>query len=314
MTMIPTDTSDAPAPYSDDPTNLSTTCEGGKHVAKAGPNTKSCSQCGGLVDVARTDIQSAALDDPAAQGIAATENEPAAGEPDAGYEYIGDNNRSTHSKGLIRHVEFRSIPGSDGNTLEGYAAVFGQPALIDSWEGTFREQFERGAFSKTLQERRPSLLFDHGKHPMIGMLPIGSITSLREDERGLYVKAQIADNWLTEPVRDAIRSGAIDGMSVRMNIVQDRWQPGADRVPERSIREVALIELGPTPFPAYEGTTVSLRSREAITALSDPEVRSEIARILVSGTDLSAAIADEPTDGHSFDNSRRRARALLALS
>jgi hypothetical protein len=100
-----------------------------------------------------------------------------------------------------------------------------------------------------------------------------------------------------------------------MNVVKEGWSAGGDRTAQRSVKEVALIELGPVPFPAYEGTSVSTRSREVCTALSDPEVRSEVARIIASGTDLSAAERSEPTDtGHSFDQMRRRAKALLTLS
>jgi HK97 family phage prohead protease len=215
---------------------------------------------------------------------------------------------------LIRSVEFRAEP-SDGLTLEGYAAVFDDPAMIDSWEGTFRERIMPGAFDKTIAERKPVLMFDHGQHPMVGSIPIGTITDLRPDARGLYVKATLADNWLIEPVRDAVRSGAISGMSIRMSVINDDWGVGRDRVPERSVREVALAELGPVVFPAYENTQVSVRSREIITALADPEVRTELARIFASGTDLeSAAVVTEPVIDHSAATSqlRRRAKVLLA--
>ena len=203
---------------------------------------------------------------------------------------------------LSRIVEFRAAPSEDGLTLTGYAAVFNEWTEIDSWEGTFRERIAPGAFKRTLGQRMPVLQFDHGSHPLIGSIPLGRITSIVEDERGLKVKARLSDNWLVEPVRDAIRDGAIDGMSFRFSVPAngDKVVRGKDGVLERTINEVALYEVGPVVFPAYEQTTVGVRSRQALDALQDPEVRSEIARLLTTGTDLASLATDpDPVIDHS---------------
>jgi HK97 family phage prohead protease len=171
-------------------------------------------------------------------------------------------------------------------TLEGYAAVFNEWTTIDSSEGSFREQIMPGAFNRTLDHRMPVLQFDHGSHPLIGSIPLGRITHIKEDNYGLKVKARLSDNWLVQPVRDAIRDGAIDGMSFRFSVNADKVVEGRDGILERSITEIALYEVGPVVWPAYEQTSVSVRSQEAVDALQDPEVRSEIARILAFGTDL----------------------------
>ena len=205
---------------------------------------------------------------------------------------------------LSRIVEFRAMPSDDGLTLQGYAAVFNEWTNIDSWEGTFRERIAPGAFKRTLGQRMPVLQFDHGSHPLIGSIPLGRITSIVEDERGLKVKARLSDNWLVEPVRDAIRDGAINGMSFRFSVPAngDTVKRANDGVLERTINEIALYEVGPVVFPAYEQTSVGVRSRQALDALQDPEVRSELARILATGTDVkSLAITPDPTEGHSDD-------------
>jgi hypothetical protein len=220
---------------------------------------------------------------------------------------------------LVRRVEFRAEPSSDGLTLEGYAAVFNEWTEIDSWEGTFRERIAPGAFKKTLSERMPVLQFDHGTHPLIGSLPLGVFTSLREDEHGLRTRARLSDNWLIQPVRDAIRDGAITGMSFRFRVINENWKKGDDNTPERTITEVALYEAGPVVFPAYDKTSVGVRSRELLTALSDPQVRSDLALLLATGTDpeWSAADETEPAEpaprGHSTRTPHQR-RALVLLN
>lgn len=225
---------------------------------------------------------------------------------------------------LVRSVSFRAEPSDDGLTLEGYAAVFGARTTIDSWEGTFTEEVAKGAFKRSIGQRTPILQFDHGQHPLIGSMPIGVIRSIREDDHGLKVRARLSDNWLIEPVRDAIRDGAITGMSFRFRVIADKWSRGGD-MPHRTIREVELYEAGPVVFPAYEQTSVGVRSRNVAAALTDPEVRAEVARLLLSGTDLRsladdapdsfhASVTDAPAVSHAEDPSTAVASAALAIA
>lgn len=234
------------------------------------------------------------------------------------------------SETLTRTLPFtveRAEAVGDGLTLSGYAAVFNQTTRIDSWEGTFDEQIAPGAFKKTLQERTPVLQFDHGAHPLVGSLPIGSIDVLREDSRGLFVQATLHDNWLVQPVRDAIASGSIDGMSFRFAVVKDTFDEST-RVPLRTLNEVKLYELGPVVFPAYEQTSVGVRSLDLareIRAL-DADARADLARALMSDTadvqpgveltDDAAVIADEPEfhSRHSIQQRRKRAAELRGIS
>ncbi|MFG2589057.1 HK97 family phage prohead protease [Streptomyces sp. NPDC048438] len=167
---------------------------------------------------------------------------------------------------------------SDGRTLSGYAALFGDETEIDSWEGRFTETIRKGAFKKTIREQTPVMQFDHGRHPLIGSIPIGSISALREDDQGLYVEGRITDNWLMQPVRDAIAEKTVNGMSFRFEVVREEWRdvngklvkpeevmdllwmPG-DRGPlKRELIEIRCRELGPVVFPAYAGTSVSVRA------------------------------------------------------
>lgn len=218
---------------------------------------------------------------------------------------------------LSRKVPFFVERASDdGLTLTGYAATFNDVTRIDSWEGKFDEQIAPGAFRKTIQERSPVLQFDHGSHPLVGSLPIGAIRTLREDRRGLFVEARLHDNWLVEPVRDAIRDGSITGMSFRFNVVKDEWDESGE-IPVRTLKEVRLHELGPVVFPAYESTTVGVRS-EVQDLLANPDLRAELARALLgtpaeaaSGTSSEAAPTDEPQTHSPI--SRHAALAALAL-
>ena len=150
----------------------------------------------------------------------------------------------------------------DGLTMEGYAAVFDSPTIIDDWDGMYEETIARGAFQRTLKARgdRVLLMYNHGRHPLFGDYLIGRIEDLHEDSHGLYVKARLHDNWLVSPIRDAIASGAISEMSFRFRPVKDKVEVPEDGGMTKITRlEVMLIELGPVNLGAFEETEVSVR-------------------------------------------------------
>jgi HK97 family phage major capsid protein/HK97 family phage prohead protease len=204
-----------------------------------------------------------------------------------------------------RSVEFRAGDNrGDGRTLEGYAAVFDQDTEINSWEGKFVERVARGAFKKTLSEKKPIMQYDHGRDARVGSVPIGVYEDIREDKHGLFVSGRVFDNDVVEPVRQAIEGGAITGMSFKFRVTRDEWhdnkgvrvkgdeiyklmyEPGSRGPLRRTIREVQLYEAGPVASPAYDGTSVGVRSmtdadREALAAeyrktmIEDAEERAE---------------------------------------
>lgn len=185
---------------------------------------------------------------------------------------------------LCRTAPFQLLRADDGSqndglTIEGYGAVFNSVTNIDSWEGSFEEEILPGAFRKSLRERVPRMQFDHGHHPLLGSLPIGRWTKAEEDARGLSVTGRLTDNWLTQPFRDAIAAGAVEGMSFRFAVVRDQWfdrdgkklkddelgellwRGAGERGPlRRKLQEVKVSEVGPVTWPAYEDTEVGVRS------------------------------------------------------
>lgn len=208
---------------------------------------------------------------------------------------------------LLRAAPFtvsQSGENDDGLTLDGYAAMFNSETVIDSWEGRFKEVMLPGSFKKTLRERTPRLQFDHGMHPLIGSIPIGKITSAVEEPQGVHVVARLSDNWLIQPVRDAIAEEAIDGMSFRWNVVREEWRYPDGKVarfedvlnllwasydlPEdelltRYVKELKCSELGPVVWPAYDDTSVGVRSKVTIDLGrldSDPVQRRTLAQAL----------------------------------
>lgn len=235
---------------------------------------------------------------------------------------------------LCRSVPFtvtRDDEHGDGRSFTGYGAVFNSPTRIDSWEGTFDEQFAPGAFRKTLRERTPKFQFDHGRHPLIGSVPIGVIKSIREDDRGLEVEARLGKHLLIDLIQEAIETGAIDGMSIRFSVVREEWRDSMGQaVPAsevdyllwspdergpllRTILEAKLDEVGPVVWPAYQDTTAAVRSAEPVTIdparLHESGQRKLLAELLLradsadstSPPDAGGSSDDEPQDTTDVD-------------
>lgn len=200
---------------------------------------------------------------------------------------------------------------NDGLTLDGYGAVFNRETIINSWEGRFREKIAPGSMKRSFRETPPKIQFDHGRHALIGSIPIAALRSISEDihpelapEGGAHIVGRVFDNWLMQPVRDAIEAGAISGMSFRFGVVREAWEThdgkpirdeqqlmqildeafysnAADHeLPVRTLKELRVPEMGPVVWPAYAETSVGVRSTVIDLARlrqGDPEQRKLLA-------------------------------------
>jgi HK97 family phage prohead protease len=100
----------------------------------------------------------------------------------------------------FKYFSFKTADEKDG-IFEGYASTW------DVDEGG--DQIVKGAFTKTIGERgsKIRLLYQHRD-------PIGKPIELKEDDRGLFVRAKISDTALGRDVLTLIRDGALDSMSI----------------------------------------------------------------------------------------------------
>lgn len=209
---------------------------------------------------------------------------------------------------FLRAMPFEVVSADDGQTLEGYAAVYDTWARIKDWAGEYEESFAPTAFTRSLREKTPALLFEHGMHPLIGKMPLGVFDQIQPDSKGLYVRARLSDNWLIQPVRDAVRDQAITGMSVRFQTGKggDVWQQQGGSV-RRRVTDATLVELGPTLSPAYQATTASVRS--ILDQLPDLTGRSD-ARSADGGDSSDAAPGNGDPSPEQLSAQRRRHNAL----
>jgi hypothetical protein len=153
--------------------------------------------------------------------------------------------------------------------------MFGRFSVFNTWteirssfEGNFLERVAPGAFAATLarDRRRIRVLFQHGKDPQIGDKPLGTIEMLREDEFGVAYSVRMLATGYNRELEPGLRAG-VYGASFRFQALKETvdqhprasaYNPRA--LPERTLREVRLLEFGPVTFPAYAGATAGIRS------------------------------------------------------
>jgi hypothetical protein len=222
--------------------------------------------------------------------------------------------------------EFRAADDGDGLTVAGYIAKFNERTVIQDWDGEYVEDIKRGAFTNTRAERgaaRIKMQFNHGHDSTFGALPIGVWTDMREDRKGLFGEGRIHDNWHTVPIRHAIESGALDGMSFKFKVIAstERKSTKPGELDHRTLTEVALFEAGVVVHPAYEGTTVGIRSaldlyRAAVaTSTVVPAIvtSTDTAAVPVDGTDPETRTVADPPVGITRQQMSDRVRVALAL-
>lgn len=240
-------------------------------------------------------------------------------------------------------VEERSSPGLEirqvgGKPLiSGYAARFGDlsdPIMF------FRESVAKGAFSKTLTEYDQAALWNHNPDLIIGRRSAGTL-SLQEDDIGLAYQISPPDTEAGRGYVESVRRGDVKGTSFKFQAVRDEWdyEDDTDGYCRRSLHEVKLFEISPTPFPAYPTTTAAIRAMfptldfdaELLTGLimrsrrgmklSDKDeamLRSSIehlqACLPAAPQPISAPVEDHPESAPALSHSPSMGRSLSYIS
>ena len=159
---------------------------------------------------------------------------------------------------ITMDVEIRALDTEDGSIrIGGYAATFNKEATGLN----FREVIAPGAFTRTLQTDNPVFLLVN--HDM-GELPLAATQSgtlqLSEDRIGLRMEADLdPSNPRAAEVASALRRGDVSKMSFAFTVAE-----GGQTREEglRTLTDLDLYEVSVVTMPAYDSTTVGLRSAQ----------------------------------------------------
>jgi len=143
-------------------------------------------------------------------------------------------------------------------TLIGYAAVFNSDTTIGD---CFVERVAPGAFDAALNADVRALV-NHDTGRVVGRTKSGTLR-LSADSRGLRVEIDVPDTVDGRDLWTLVQRGDISGMSFGFRVTKQEWDESGD-MPVRTILGVDLFEVSAVAFPAYDDTSLAMRSLEAI--------------------------------------------------
>jgi Escherichia/Staphylococcus phage prohead protease len=154
--------------------------------------------------------------------------------------------------------ELRVATNDDGTrTLSGYAAVFNSPS-VDL--GGFTEILAPGCFAVSLVQNPDVLMLrDHDSSMLLGRTKNGTL-KLEEDNVGLHFECKLPATTVASDLIVSIERGDLDGCSFGFFCIRDEWVSSSDGKVVRNVIEAELYEISAVSFPAYPGTSVSVRT------------------------------------------------------
>lgn len=173
------------------------------------------------------------------------------------------------------NIELRDEPES--RHIEGYGSVFNERSLD---LGGFVEMIAPGAFDGVIDRSDVKCYLDH--NPEKGILARsrngkGSL-SLVVDEKGLQYSFDAPKTNLGDEVVEGLKRGDYSQSSFAFTVDDEVWTKEADGSYLRTITKIGgLYDVSIVANPAYEGTSVALRSLDAFKAQEEipVEVREE---------------------------------------
>jgi hypothetical protein len=153
-------------------------------------------------------------------------------------------------------VELRATTDKDGgHTLSAKIPYNSLSADL----GGFREKIAPGAFASALKDTADVLcLRDHDSKFLMGRTKSGTLT-LRDTPDGLQYTCKLPNTTQANDLFVSVSRGDLDSTSFGFITNSDDWKNTGGNV-ERTLLNVELLEVSPCSFPAYDATSVSVRS------------------------------------------------------
>lgn len=155
--------------------------------------------------------------------------------------------------------QFKSFEVKDLNyngesrTISGYAAIFNNKDKAG-------DILLKGCFAKSISDRGPEstandkiiMLWQHDTHE-----PIGRISVLKEDDRGLYFEAVIDDVERGNQAIKQLESGTLNQFSIGYSYVWEKCEYDSERdafiVKEVVLYEISVVSIGCNGLTEYLG-------------------------------------------------------------
>ncbi len=204
---------------------------------------------------------------------------------------------------FVEGVQVREATDSAPAALIGYAAVFNQEAIINGPNGMrWRERIDPAAFKDAIGRDDVIAAVNHDSKQVLGRSRTGTLL-LSADDHGLRYEVQLGRTTLAADTLESVRRGDYSGSSFKFLMANDGMRvaekpTAANPLPLIVVERVQLIDVGPVTFPAYAGTSVSVRSvpdlvTECYRAEDDHAQQEAAAKAIADAAKTPAVLARE---------------------
>lgn len=186
----------------------------------------------------------------------------------------------TDQMAIARPVSVAVKASGDG-AIEGYASTYGGDA------DRHGEVVLPGAFAKSIEAYKtkgqlPVMLWSHRQEQ-----PVGKWTTMRDDERGLFVKGQV--NLDTTNGREAyasVKAGDVGGLSIGFVTPENGREyagKGVFHLKEVELLEVSIVAVPANPLARITGVKSLGSKAEAVDMLRDCGLSRKAAQRFAAG-------------------------------
>ena len=199
---------------------------------------------------------------------------------------------------MEKNIEYRNFNlelrgDSESRHVEGYGSVFNERS-VDL--GGFQEIIAPGAFDGVIERSDVKALLDH--NPEKGILARsrngqGSL-KLEVDERGLRYSFDAPHTNLGDEVVEGLRRGDYSQSSFAFTVADEQWTKEEDGTYLRTINKIGgLYDVSIVANPAYEATSVALRSLDKFKEQEVQEVQEQVEEVQEVQEEVQVQTEDE---------------------
>lgn len=159
--------------------------------------------------------------------------------------------------------ENRDENNEERKLVAGYASTFNEPYMLyEDEDVVFSETVDANAFNEADMS---DVIMQYNHEGRVFARISNNTLSVRPDEKGLFIEADLGGTELGRELYDEIRGGYTDKMSFGFTVSRDRYdeETGTDgrQYIVRTIEGIRKVyDVSAVSIPANDGTSISIRN------------------------------------------------------
>jgi len=156
-------------------------------------------------------------------------------------------------------IELRTV--DDKNTMYGTVVKFDKLSKVIPQLGGVFEKVRKGAFTRTIKNDEIVAVWNHNMDKVLGNTRAGTLR-LAETDSGLDFEVDLPNTSWGNDAAESVKRGDVRGMSFWFRKIKDEWDESDNKRIIRTLIDVDLIEISPTPsnIAAYASSKANMRS------------------------------------------------------